>query len=359
MTIFDDDYFLDSKNFITVCKENNVQLVKEFLARGKNPNTVLNYFSYGLEFEDKRPIDRCTDSDADIEEKIAQAKSFAYVTRNKQSLLSIACENNNFEIVKLLIEAGANPNVFDAGGDMYDGTPVIHAVKNNNFEIVKYLDEHGANVAQRISYNYYVDHANYRDYNADALLFAIENSKLDFELIKFLLEKGCNANQIIPYFDISPQKLNAYISWENDDLVLKKVISLLIDYGLDQDYQDGDAYPLIVNAFINKKFETFKVLLDKGCRVPSFCSLWGEGDFCLLENMLIDEDQSYASYALETYFAKLINQECFDQIKEHIENFERKCNAYCLPEKFWKAIEPSKIEKAKNFFKEMGFKNCG
>lgn len=53
-----------------------------------------------------------------------------------------ACENGNLDIVKLLVENGAEINAKDST----DWTPLFHAVSYENFNIIKYLVEHGPEI---------------------------------------------------------------------------------------------------------------------------------------------------------------------------------------------------------------------
>ena len=57
-------------------------------------------------------------------------------------ILNIACRNNEYEVVKVLLEAGANLNISNRFGEF----PLYHAVKNKNIEIINLLLENQANV---------------------------------------------------------------------------------------------------------------------------------------------------------------------------------------------------------------------
>jgi ankyrin repeat protein len=58
----------------------------------------------------------------------------------KQSALSYAIELADIQIVKLLVESGANPNVFDINGV----APLHVAINRKNDQICDYLIEAGA-----------------------------------------------------------------------------------------------------------------------------------------------------------------------------------------------------------------------
>jgi ankyrin repeat protein len=60
---------------------------------------------------------------------------------NKEQL-HLAVQDNDLGRVRELVEAGADPNLFDDLGK----TPLHYACKNQNFTIAEYLIEHGAEV---------------------------------------------------------------------------------------------------------------------------------------------------------------------------------------------------------------------
>jgi ankyrin repeat protein len=60
---------------------------------------------------------------------------------NKEQL-HFAVQDNDLDRVRELVEAGADPNLFDDLGK----TPLHYACKNENFTIAEYLIEHGADV---------------------------------------------------------------------------------------------------------------------------------------------------------------------------------------------------------------------
>ena len=58
------------------------------------------------------------------------------------SPLFLAVYNRHIEIVKTLLEAGANPNILEGEGV----TPLVPAVKNEDIKIIKLLLKHGAKI---------------------------------------------------------------------------------------------------------------------------------------------------------------------------------------------------------------------
>lgn len=87
--------------------------------------------------------------------------------------LEEAVELNDFELVHLLIENGA---------DVKDGFPLHFASQHNNLNIVKLLIEKGVDINKR-----YKGHGN-------ALTYYCKYIYLDFDIIKYLIEKGIDVN---------------------------------------------------------------------------------------------------------------------------------------------------------------------
>lgn len=84
-----------------------------------------------------------------------------------------ACSGNKFNIVKLLIENGANINMCPS----YISTPLQMACERNDLDMVKYLVENGANINQRHYFRYH-----------SALDIAIKNDYKD--IINYLEDNG-------------------------------------------------------------------------------------------------------------------------------------------------------------------------
>ena len=110
-------------------------------------STKINYFK-GVKDAIKRGA--WVDIGEDHNERDDDQESFDY-SDGKTSLM-IAVENNNFEIVKYLIEeCKADINeYFNDDEENEDITSLYYAVLNDNFEMVKYLVEHGSEVNEFI-----------------------------------------------------------------------------------------------------------------------------------------------------------------------------------------------------------------
>ena len=100
-------------------------------------------------------------------------------TPRSSTPLIIAVANGRIDAARLLLEAGADPNVMGEGTE----TPLLMAVGERSYQLVKLLLEFGA--AQEI------DH-----YGGDTGMTAlgIATSQLDLELVKLLLEAGADVD---------------------------------------------------------------------------------------------------------------------------------------------------------------------
>lgn len=85
----------------------------------------------------------------------SNSKSFAYdvnaaTVRSSSTALHAACANPNAEVVRVLLEMGANPNQKDSD----DKTPLFAALEAGSVECVKLLIEHGARLDMQHDHYY-------------------------------------------------------------------------------------------------------------------------------------------------------------------------------------------------------------
>ena len=96
------------------------------------------------------------------------------MTHNYDELrLSMACEKDDLEKVKSLIEKGV-----DINSKCDNLTPLMCASLNGNYRIVEYLIEKGVDINAK------------GDCSWTALMYASWNNRL--EIVKFLIENGAN-----------------------------------------------------------------------------------------------------------------------------------------------------------------------
>ena len=154
---------------------------------------------------------------------------------NGITLIEMALLNNDFEMVKILVEHNANVNTISKHGEPMLAT----AIDYGDEETVKYLIEHGANV-------------NAQNRHATLLTYAITTRRRSIAML--LLEKGANPN-IYDGFESSP--ITAAVR-QNDAEMLKA----LIKNGARPNFNDGENsffYRIIIEGASD---EVKKVLED-------------------------------------------------------------------------------------------------
>ena len=191
--------------------------------------------------------------------------------------------NNKSEIVKLLLEAGANPNEEDNEGI----TALNYEVRHRNVEIVRMLLDYGARINDNelhgltiidnvITYNLVdiikllIPKITKQTYINKLLIYSIKydtrryimSHKERKDLVKLLLDYGANPNVDFDHFYSSSTLLiraSAH-GWV-------EIIKLLLDYGADINAIDGYGSTALMSG-INEnnpnKFDTVKILLDYG-----------------------------------------------------------------------------------------------
>lgn len=168
-------------------------------------------------------------------------------------LLRIAVDNDNYDIAKLLIENGSNVN---------KDNPLQEAVKNKNIDMVKLLLDNGANVNNNMSLQIAVERgylaitklllSNGANVHIKNLLpLAVENNNL--EMVMLLANKGVNIH--------ADNNIALQIAAEKGYLY---IIEFLLDRGANI-HVNGD-YPLEIAA---KKdyLAVVELLLDRGATI--------------------------------------------------------------------------------------------
>ena len=143
----------------------------------------------------------------------------ARVGRNGETMLMLAARKMHTELVKLLIDNGADLNI--KGGSNYGYTALMYAVKEGNTEIAKLLLDNGADLNIKDSFGY------------TALMFAVREGNT--EIVKLLLDNKANISGEINY-----QKEVMYpADYKNNELMsaaekgYTEIVELLIDNGAD------------------------------------------------------------------------------------------------------------------------------
>lgn len=148
--------------------------------------------------------------------------------RHNNTPLMEACEKNNTEIIKLLVERGADINKRTHGSISY---PLIAVLINGNYEMAWYLIEHGADV---LVSNYDIASI-YSNSVPEAILSGFgtlskQDKEQQYELMKYVIEKGAS-------LDPSHENYSkAYILYK----ALMVDNSLVVEYLIQNGYFDVD-----------------------------------------------------------------------------------------------------------------------
>lgn len=188
-----------------------------------------------------------------VKKMLAQKVSPDSVGLSKRSALSVAVGSGDFEMVKLLVDAGAHPNVLDDEGK----TPLSYAVFSENRMLIDYLLLHGADVKLM-------------NIDGENVLMDL-GANADLSLVKTLVEKGANvhAKSIRSGRTVL---ISIVASCE------EPIVQYLLDNGAQSDVNLQDEYgktPLF-EAASNNNEGVVKLLIAKGANVNALETNSGE-----------------------------------------------------------------------------------
>ncbi|MBA8667837.1 ankyrin repeat domain-containing protein [Holosporaceae bacterium 'Namur'] len=156
-------------------------------------------------------------------------------SRGVMPALIRAINANKEEVVKVLLSQGADVNIFD---------PLMYAAEIGNIEIVKFLIKYGANIRCR-------------DYQYTPLLKASEKGYED--VVKLLLDIGCNYNDSNSYGHTAVL-LAAYNGHTN-------IVKLFLERGISVDWENKNGCTLLMAATIKSRMDVIKLLINKGVNI--------------------------------------------------------------------------------------------
>ena len=152
-----------------------------------------------------------------------------------------AVHYNRPQIVEILLDAGADPNVRDINGL----TPLAHASKRNNRHMAGILLEHGARIDPAYSY---------APSPLDEALSAGQEA-----MAKTLIEKGGDVN-VRNTLGETPLFTAAQFGSE-------EIVRYLIDAGADIHATSLDGRNALNTALLNKSTKVLNILFDKGVKI--------------------------------------------------------------------------------------------
>ncbi|EPS39694.1 hypothetical protein H072_6511 [Dactylellina haptotyla CBS 200.50] len=133
------------------------------------------------------------------------------------TILATAVRMGLQNIVEILIEGGADPDHICKLARVKDITPLHRAIIQDYPKMAKYLVEHGANISCVAL-------------GSDSPLFtAIDSERCDYDLVKFLIGKGANANHFGRGGDTALTRTCRKFSGPRCDILLR----LLLEHGAD------------------------------------------------------------------------------------------------------------------------------
>ena len=259
----------EEPNFLTCCNHNfHEQCLTNWHEIIKNEcpycrsfvtlNGKLSLFLKNIQNDDKDPeIDLVFEEDS--EEILSYLNHFKEDERVFQNLirtnvksesikgrfLQLASEKGNFDVVRLLLDHGAQVEAKANDG----GTSLMLASKKGHLEVLKLLLDHGAQVEAKDKYGW------------TSLICASANGHL--EVVKLLLDHGA----LVEAKDNDGETSLIWVSANGNFDVVK----LLLDHGALVEAKDNSGWTSLMFASEKGHLDVLKLLLDRGAEKPNFC----------------------------------------------------------------------------------------
>ncbi|NOR44734.1 MAG: hypothetical protein GQ534_04035 [Candidatus Delongbacteria bacterium] len=231
----EENYKLDPKSLVNALMNKEYDRAKEMINNGIEVNFFLGDFSPLI----------CSIENIDIM-KLLLENGAEVNLRNKMNMtaLTVAVISNKVNAVKLLLENNAEVNIVST---LNNQTPLMFALQNKNLPIIKMLKDKAADIYAKDSYG------------NTALLNAITLNSVNMKEVKFLIE---NSNQINIFNDLGMSPLFKAIGLGHIDLV-----QYLLKNGADvhlENYRGVTA--LVVARKTKNNPEMIKLLKDYGAK---------------------------------------------------------------------------------------------
>ena len=180
------------------------------------------------------------------------------------SLFYAVNANNSLELVKVLLNSGANPNIVYSDPDEGSFTILDRSLYYNNFEIFKTLVENGANINK------------VNDRGEPLIVDAIRRER--FDIVEYLVDKGIDPTmkytdyRNIPFsllaaaVNNNDTKIAEYLIDKGADVNTKAIIDNYMENSMTSNYKDNskEAVNLIFDAIENGNTSLVKLLIEKG-----------------------------------------------------------------------------------------------
>ncbi|MGL4652687.1 ankyrin repeat domain-containing protein [Cetobacterium sp.] len=224
----------NSDSFFDSLVKNNYHKTRKFLQNGFNPNYVFVKFKFTIPL-----IFASQNGHIEIVKLLLEYGADTNIqTDTGATALGFASQNGHIEIVKLLLEYGADTNIQTDTG----ATALGFALQNGHIEIVKLLLEYGAQTNIQA--------------NGGVTALICASTMRQIETVKLLLEHGANVNIQTNggVTALGSASQNGHI----------EIVKLLLEHGANVNIQANDGVTALGSASQNGHIKIVKLLLEHG-----------------------------------------------------------------------------------------------